>query len=130
MHTGVFPYAAVRSSLASSYAERMVGRPRLSFSQADVQTYNALHGTCANPWDHRRTPGGSSGGSAAALAARLTPLEVRASGARRKLREARVVLLLVPVSLGRSLIIRPLCTGLPVSAPLSQHLLPLALRTR
>ncbi len=31
-------------------------------------------GITRNPWNPSRTPGGSSGGSAAALAARLTPL--------------------------------------------------------
>ena len=43
---------------------------------ADVQTYNQVHGTTTNPYDAARTPGGSSGGSGAALAAGYTPLEV------------------------------------------------------
>lgn len=43
---------------------------------ADAQTYNPVFGTTNNPWDVERTPGGSSGGSAAALAAGLTPLEI------------------------------------------------------
>lgn len=37
-------------------------------------TENMLTGACANPWDTSRTAGGSSGGSGAALAARLVPL--------------------------------------------------------
>ena len=41
----------------------------------DFQTSNDLFGTTNNPWDTARGPGGSSGGSAAALAAGLTPLE-------------------------------------------------------
>ncbi|MEM8923868.1 MAG: amidase family protein [Actinomycetota bacterium] len=42
----------------------------------DVQTYNKVYGTTNNPYDPSRTPGGSSGGSAAALAVGLTALEV------------------------------------------------------
>jgi amidase len=41
---------------------------------ADGQTFNELFGTTNNPWDLGRTPGGSSGGCGAALAAGLTPL--------------------------------------------------------
>ncbi|MFJ8824177.1 amidase [Streptomyces sp. NPDC102467] len=35
---------------------------------------NDLHGRTLNPWDHSRTPGGSSGGAAAGIADGLTPL--------------------------------------------------------
>jgi len=43
---------------------------------SDVQTYNEQYGTTSNPWDSMRTPGGSSGGSAAALASAMTPVEI------------------------------------------------------
>jgi amidase len=43
---------------------------------ADWQTFNAVYGQTNNPWDVTRTPGGSTGGGAAALAAGLTYLEV------------------------------------------------------
>jgi aspartyl-tRNA(Asn)/glutamyl-tRNA(Gln) amidotransferase subunit A len=37
-------------------------------------TASLLHGVCRNPWNHALTPGGSSGGSAAAVARGLVPL--------------------------------------------------------
>ena len=53
----------------------IIGKTNVPLGGADFQTYNDLYGTTNNPWDLARTPGGSSGGSAAALAAGLTPLE-------------------------------------------------------
>ena len=44
-------------------------RPTCPSLLADWQTFNPIYGTTNNPWDLTRTPGGSSGGSAAALAA-------------------------------------------------------------
>jgi hypothetical protein len=41
---------------------------------ADAQSYNDIYGTTNNPWDQTRSPGGSSGGEAAALAAGLSAL--------------------------------------------------------
>jgi amidase len=41
-----------------------------------LQSYNDIYGTTNNPWETSRTPGGSSGGSAAALAAGFVPLEL------------------------------------------------------
>jgi aspartyl-tRNA(Asn)/glutamyl-tRNA(Gln) amidotransferase subunit A len=37
-------------------------------------TKNRLHGVTRNPWNLERTPGGSSGGSAAAVTARMVPM--------------------------------------------------------
>ncbi len=52
------------------------GKTNTPLYTGDLQTYNDIYGTTNNPWDLSRTPGGSSGGSAAALAAGLTPLEL------------------------------------------------------
>ena len=52
------------------------GKTNLPVFAGDVQSYNPVFGTTNNPWDLTRTPGGSSGGAAAALAAGLTGLEL------------------------------------------------------
>jgi amidase len=52
------------------------GKTNVPLNSADFQSFNAIHGTTHNPWMHGRTPGGSSGGSAAALAAGMTVLEL------------------------------------------------------
>jgi amidase len=52
------------------------GKTNLPLYAGDFQSYNEVYGTTNNPWDLERVPGGSSGGSAAALAAGLTPLEL------------------------------------------------------
>ena len=52
------------------------GKTNVPYHGGDFQSYNKVYGTTNNPWDLSRTPGGSSGGSAAALAAGFTPLEL------------------------------------------------------
>jgi amidase len=47
----------------------VLGKTNVPLVLGDVQSYNAIYGTTRNPWDPERTPGGSSGGSSAALAA-------------------------------------------------------------
>jgi amidase len=52
------------------------GKTNVPIDLGDFQSYNEIYGTTNNPWNHLRTPGGSSGGAAAALAAGLTGLEM------------------------------------------------------
>ena len=65
------PVARYKSAGAIVY-----GKTNLPIWAGDVQTYNKVYGTTNNPYDIERTPGGSSGGSGAALAAGYTPLEL------------------------------------------------------
>jgi amidase len=52
----------------------VLGKTNVPVALADFQAYNDVYGTTNNPWDLERSPGGSSGGSAAALAAGFGPL--------------------------------------------------------
>ncbi len=47
----------------------ILGKTNAPLWLSDWQSYNSVYGTTNNPWNPRLTPGGSSGGSAAALAA-------------------------------------------------------------
>jgi amidase len=53
----------------------VLGKTNVPLLLADWQTYNRVYGVTNNPWDLGRTPGGSSGGAAAALAAGYVSLE-------------------------------------------------------
>jgi amidase len=53
----------------------LFGKTNVPLMLADWQSYNAVYGVTNNPWDLARVPGGSSGGSAAALAAGLSGIE-------------------------------------------------------
>ena len=52
-----------------------LGKTNVPLNLADFQSYNEVYGTTGNPWSTDRTPGGSSGGSSAALAAGFGALE-------------------------------------------------------
>ncbi len=54
----------------------IVGKTNVATQLGDWQTFNPVYGTTNNPWDATRTPGGSSGGGAAALAAGFVSLEL------------------------------------------------------
>ena len=54
----------------------ILGKTNLPMFAGDWQSYNAVYGCTNNPWDVTRTVGGSSGGSAASLAAGFVPLEI------------------------------------------------------
>jgi amidase len=54
----------------------VLGKTNAPVMLADWQTYNPIYGVTNNPWDVARTPGGSSGGAAAALAAGYVSLEL------------------------------------------------------
>src|SRR5438094_6359106 len=52
-----------------------MGKTNVPFRAGDWQTSNAVFGRSLNPWNPERSPGGSTGGGAAAVAAGLSPLE-------------------------------------------------------
>ncbi|MGI9595547.1 MAG: amidase [Acidimicrobiales bacterium] len=67
--------AACVAALKSAGAV-VFGKTNLPIYAGDVQSFNDVFGTSNNPWDPSRSVGGSSGGSAGALAAGFTPLEI------------------------------------------------------
>lgn len=54
----------------------LLGATNVPIFLMDGQAFNEIYGTTSNPWDLSRTPGGSSGGTAAALAAGLAFLGI------------------------------------------------------
>ncbi|MDH3644143.1 MAG: amidase family protein [Gammaproteobacteria bacterium] len=52
------------------------GKTNLPRWSGDIQSYNDVFGTTANPWNTERVPGGSSGGAATAVAAGFTAFEI------------------------------------------------------
>lgn len=52
------------------------GKTNTPYMTSDWQSYNELFPTTRNPWNFERTPGGSSGGAAAAVAAGFSALEL------------------------------------------------------
>ena len=54
----------------------ILGKTNVPLGLGDWQSYNDIYGTTNNPYDLTRTPGGSSGGAAAALAAGYGPVSL------------------------------------------------------
>jgi amidase len=54
----------------------ILGKTNIPYACNDWQANSPVYGVTNNPWDLERTPGGSTGGGSAALAAGMTPLEI------------------------------------------------------
>jgi amidase len=54
----------------------ILGKTNVPLFLGDWQSHNEIYGATKNPWDLARTPGGSSGGSSAALAVGFGPLSL------------------------------------------------------
>jgi amidase len=67
---------AVQVSRLKAAGAVLLGKTNVPLGLQDIQSFNELYGTTTNPWDHHRTPGGSSGGSAAALASGFGALSI------------------------------------------------------
>ncbi|OIK06672.1 amidase [Streptomyces monashensis] len=67
---------AVQVSRLRAAGAVVLGKTNVPLGLQDIQSFNEIYGTTSNPWDHGRTPGGSSGGSAAALASGFGALSI------------------------------------------------------
>ncbi|MCX4579658.1 amidase [Streptomyces sp. NBC_01571] len=67
---------AVQVSRIRAAGAVVLGKTNVPLGLQDMQSFNEIYGTTNNPWDHGRTPGGSSGGSAAALASGFGALSI------------------------------------------------------
>jgi amidase len=70
------PEDALSISRVKAAGGVILGKTNVPVGLGDWQSYNEIYGTTNNPYDLGRTPGGSSGGSSAALAAGYGPLSL------------------------------------------------------
>ena len=80
---GVPPLHYLRARSSCDVVERLeksgailLGQTNVPFSCFEWQTRSPIYGLTKNPYDMERTCGGSSGGSAASLAMRMSPFEI------------------------------------------------------
>jgi amidase len=75
---GTHPPACADSALVERLRAAgaiIVGKTNVAMMLGDWQTVNPVFGLTSNPWDTSRTPGGSSGGGAAAVATGMTAVD-------------------------------------------------------
>jgi amidase len=72
----ISPCTAAAVERLESAGAIVVGKTNVPVMLGDWQSHNPIHGATNNPWDLTRTPGGSTGGGAAAVAAGLGSLSL------------------------------------------------------